>query len=316
MTGIGIVTYLISNTVPAPNTITTSSTPEKERKEYKYLPNPHKAEASTTSTAPPLPTTQLPEGIPLRYTITDSFTAAAEAKARESKTKNEDDDKCKEKVDSVKGTYVLLGHGIRTVSFLSIKVYDAGMYIHEEDLPLLKKYIATLPTTTETTTTTTTTTNPLTPLLTSPTAASEKTLDALLNTGIRTLFLIHPARNTDWAHLRDGWIRGIKARKFTADQDEELGDAVAAFREMFVRTRGKSVEKGGTILLVREGGAEGGLQVWFDGSTAGMEFVGRVGRPIVARALWGGYLAGPRVSSEELRGRVVEGLGKGGEVSV
>ena len=105
--------------------------------------------------------------------------------------------------------YVLVGHGIRTVSFLRVQVYVVGLYVHIDDLPVIERRlqrpqppppppVEEVPTPTPTTPTTPTT-PPSPPHL--PSAA--------LAPPVRSMLRITPVRNTDWAHLRDGFVRAI-----------------------------------------------------------------------------------------------------------
>lgn len=205
------------------------------------------------------------------------------------------------------GEYTLLGLGIRTVSFLGIQVYVAGFYVHNDDLEALAAGVlknidpaATTATSAER--------EALVALLSDPEKSKETISHLLTSTSFRSAVRVVPTRNTDFAHLRDGWVRGIQSRSST-EEGEGWEDAVRGFREMF-RGQGK-VGKGKTLVLVR--GKEGGLGVWIDetgrndGGWSGRE-VGSVGDERVARYLWLTYLAGKVPASPPLRDSVVSGL--------
>lgn len=115
-----------------------------------------------------------------------------------------------------KEEYQLLGLGLRTVTFLSIQVYVLGMYVATKDIPLLQQRLlkqaqagpkpdggsslatSLLPSERD----------DLKRSLLDPTEKGEDEWnDILRHPGIKTAFRIVPVRNTDFAHLRDAWVR-------------------------------------------------------------------------------------------------------------
>ena len=141
--------------------------------------------------------------------------------------------------------------------------------------------------------------------------------DVLAHGGWKSAVRIVPTRNTNFGHLRDGWVRGIEARS-KEWRDEGFRGSVDAFKGMFGGKGG--VGKGRVLLLGR--GREGGLRAWVEDGAGGvrgeggglvtrgggMGFLGRVEDERVCRAVWMGYLAGDRVASDEARESVVEGI--------
>ena len=199
--------------------------------------------------------------------------------------------------------YELLGVGIRTVSFLSIQVYVVGFYVARADLALLQAKMVRLAAGAEGATTVVGDEREgLRRLLLEGRAWA----DVLREGGIRSCVRIVPTRNTDFAHLRDGWVRGIGARGVGGEfADVGFGEAVRGFKGLF-GGRGK-LGKGGVLLLGR--GKEGELGAWVKGEgegKGGMELLGRVADERVGRLVWEGYLGGGRVASLGLRGSVVE----------
>ena len=233
--------------------------------------------------------------------------------------------------------YQLLGLGIRTVSFLSIQVYVVGLYIATSDISELQQRLVR------------TALNPPPPpsgdkngseaIPNGPGAVSATSLvpaerqqlkqllldpergdaawDAILKKeGLRTAFRIVPTRNTDFLHLRDGWVRGITGRAQKANaiagpageyQDESFGTALNAFKGLFGGGQRKSVPKGQTLLLLRS--ARGELDALFQPeSTKPARWMGRVSDERISRLVWLNYLAGKNVSSEAARRSVVDGV--------
>ncbi|KAL2118031.1 hypothetical protein VTJ04DRAFT_7691 [Mycothermus thermophilus] len=196
--------------------------------------------------------------------------------------------------------YALIGLGPRTVTFLNFQVYVVGYYVASADLPALQAALAKhAPSGTD-----------LKTALLDP-ATGEQTWSALLESGVpaRSAFRIVPVRDTDFHHLRDGFVRAIQARAPAgAAEDEAFGEAVRTFRSAFNRG---SVPKRRELLLVRDD--KGRLSIAYDGGVAGdkkkkgqREVIGTVEDERVSRALWLNWLAGKKVASEPARQNIVD----------
>jgi hypothetical protein len=201
--------------------------------------------------------------------------------------------------------YQLVGLGIRTVSFLGIEVYVVGMYVATDDIAALQQGLVRM----------------IDPVASTLVAGEKEQLKGKLfdaeegtrvwstvlkEGGIRTLLRIVPTRNTDFHHLRDGWVRSITARA-VADKkqygDEAFGDAVREFKGLFNRG---SVPKQKELLLSRD--KKGKLAVWYDDGKNGAQRLGDVHDERISRAVWLNYLAGKTVASEGARKSIVEGI--------
>lgn len=138
--------------------------------------------------------------------------------------------------------------------------------------------------------------------------------------GIKSAWRVVPSKNTDFAHLRDGWMNGIKratqeitraksqnpAAAISSEyEDETFGLAVKSFKDLF--TGGGRSPKGSVVLLLRD--AAGSLEVLFNDPRQNekLESIGKVNDPRIGRLIWMGYLAGKNVSSEPARKAVVDG---------
>lgn len=208
--------------------------------------------------------------------------------------------------------YTLVGLGIRTVSFLSIQVYVLGMYVRTTDIGTLQSAMI----------------RQIDPVATALVPVEkdqlrQKLLDPeegriawetlLRENGIRTAVRIVPTRNTDFAHLRDGWVRGVTARTQEAlkrgdlsYEDDQFGTSMRDFKAMF-GGKGKA-PKGSVLLLTRdEKGRLGALYQEKEGK-GGYQNMGNVDDERVARLVWMGYLAGKNVSSESARKGIVDGV--------
>lgn len=210
--------------------------------------------------------------------------------------------------------YTLLGLGIRTVSFLGIQVYVLGLYVQTSSLAelqssLIKKINPTasalIPGEKE----------KLRQALLDP-EESYKIWDEVLRekgSRLNTAVRIVPVRNTDFQHLRDGWVRGITQRVQQAAQkgdseyaDETFGAAMKDFKAMFSQ-KGKA-PKGSVLVLLR--GGDGVLGALYQEKEGAGQFtrIGEVRDERVARQVWLGYLGGKNVSSEGARKGVVDGV--------
>ncbi|KAI0139583.1 chalcone isomerase [Hypoxylon sp. NC0597] len=208
-----------------------------------------------------------------------------------------------ERVNGVE--YTLVGLGVRTVSFLGIQVYMVGYYIATQDIAAIQSRlvkeinpIATTLVSNEK--------DELRKVLLDPERGEKLWNDILLEVRPRSLFRVVPTRDTDFHHLRDGFVRAITARSQGNSRDygdEAFGEAMKEFRSLF--NRGK-VPKGRELLLLRD--SAGQLTITFDDGKTGMGTIGRVSEERVSRLLWLNYLAGSKVASEPARKNIVEGI--------
>ncbi|EST05176.1 Chalcone isomerase [Kalmanozyma brasiliensis GHG001] len=110
----------------------------------------------------------------------------------------------------------LAGLGVRTVSFLSVRVYVAALYIDES--------------------------HPSPPM---PASGSlEEHMRTLLDAGVPVIIRIVPVRNTDFNHLRDGFVRALQARLKKALKSESVPREVEVQFEEDIRGVKESMPKG------------------------------------------------------------------------
>lgn len=207
-------------------------------------------------------------------------------------------------VSTTAGTeYTLVGLGTRSVSFLGINVYVVGYYIATADIAELQARLvrrispiaSTLVSTEK---------DELRAKLLDP-VEGEAIWDELLRSGVpaRSCVRVVPVRDTDFPHLRDGFVRAIQPRVDGA-KDEKFGEAIREFKRIF--NRGK-VPKQKELLMLRE--RDGKLTVVYDdGKSSGRQVLGSVDEERISRALWMNYLGGKKVASEEVRKNIVNGV--------
>ncbi|OJD19427.1 hypothetical protein AJ78_00601 [Emergomyces pasteurianus Ep9510] len=238
--------------------------------------------------------------------------------------------------------YTLLGLGIRTVSFLSIQVYVVGLYIANSDISALQQHLvrqAATPVSASAVNESAVTATSLVPgerealreMLLDPEKGQEVWNQMLRDTKIRTALRIVPTRNTDFLHLRDGWVRAITAQAQSANarakevaakqgssipadavvtsefEDDSFGTALNDFKSLFGGGVRKNVPKGQILYLLRNkmGGLETMLHV---GGGKPLVWLGAMDDERVSRLLWMGYLAGKKVASEGARKSVVDAV--------
>jgi hypothetical protein len=208
-----------------------------------------------------------------------------------------------EKVNGVQ--YTLVGLGVRTVTFIGIQVYMVGYYVATQDIAAIQARLI----------------KEINPIATTLIASEKDTLrqalldpekgEALWNSILevvrpRSLFMIVPVRDTDFHHLRDGFVRAITARSQGNSAefgDEAFGNAMKDFRALF--NRGK-VPKSREMHLCRD--SSGKLTITYDDGKTGMTTIGVVDDERVSRLLWLNWLAGKNVASEPARKNIVEGI--------
>jgi len=212
-----------------------------------------------------------------------------------------------EQVDDRLEEYQLLGLGIRTVSFLGIQVYVVGMYIATEDIAALQECLI----------------KKVNPIASTLVAGEKEKLKSMLydeekgediwssvlkDSGARVLLRVVPARNTDFHHLRDAWVRQITTRsKIPLNKeeynDESFGQSLQEFKGLLNRG---SVPKGKEFLVAR--GAKGRLAMWYNDGKEGAQRLGHVDDERISRALFLNYLAGKTVASEPARKSIIDGI--------
>ncbi|KAK6074020.1 chalcone-flavanone isomerase [Seiridium cupressi] len=210
--------------------------------------------------------------------------------------------------------YTLVGQGTRTVTFLGFEVYVVGYYVATHDIAAIQSKlvkeinpIATTLVPSER--------DELKRRLLDPVEGEKLWLDILLDVKPRSAIRIIPVRNTDFPHLRDGFVRAITARSQAHKEeynDEVFGIAMTGFKNLF--NRGKVAAKAelimvrdenGTLTILHDGGKQQKPKEKNENSRVA---IGHVADERVSRALWLNYLAGKAVASEPARKNIVEGI--------
>lgn len=213
--------------------------------------------------------------------------------------------------------YQLLGLGVRKVSFLRIQVYVVGIYVAKGDMGRLQQELVRAAVGSGASTLVQGEKEDLRKTLLDGEGSTEVWSEVLKEGGVRSAVRIVPTRDTNFSHMRDGWIRGIDLRgKGKEFEGDDFRMAVDQFKGM-LGGRG-SVAKGKVLLLGRD--ADGALRAWVKEDAAGAEpktptpkggrmtLLGTVENEKVSRLVWMGYLAGQKIASEDARRSVVDGV--------
>lgn len=197
--------------------------------------------------------------------------------------------------------YQMLGHGVRSVTFLGFKVYGIGAYVSRADIAKVQsiladqKYLATFDTE-----------NHTLPELLNHAEHSSELIEKLLDNGVRFMVRLSPVRNTDYGHMKDGLIKTILAHSRSKQQRDTVGKGLEELRGVFTGHKG-SVPKDHLMYLEILNGGE--LSISYENTkTHKITEMGKVTEPLVSKILFLQYLSGSKPLSESLRKSSVEGL--------
>lgn len=213
--------------------------------------------------------------------------------------------------------YELFGIGVRTVSFLSFHVYAVGIYIYSEDKKIARQILNSAKNGLAH--------GDLEKALLDPETGS-KIISHLLDHDIRLDLRIVPVRNTDFGHLRDGFVRGVLGHpyyksltnvpaEYKSDPEhvkllENLGNGINELKVAF--SRKMSVPKHNILNLERN--ADGSMSIAYfkgtDENVPGTEVttLGDVHDSNVSKIMFLHYLTGKKPASESARTSAVHGL--------
>lgn len=188
--------------------------------------------------------------------------------------------------------YSLLGYGFRSVTFVSFRVYALGIYIADQDKPLVPTvldsnfmstaFIDTDPSKSHSENVKQALDNP---------SKSGVLIGNLLDGGARMLAKLTPVRNTDFNHLRDGFIRTILNHPEAKNNQEKLSAGLEELRQAFTE-KGK-VAKDDDLLVELQ--ANGALQfLYYNRKKDQVLTMGRVDEPLVGKYLFSQYMSGPK----------------------
>ncbi|PKK71841.1 chalcone isomerase [Rhizophagus irregularis] len=198
----------------------------------------------------------------------------------------------------------LIGLGIRTVSFLKIKVYVIGMYISEDDIDVLKNWKVNNECLRESYK------ENFLKLTFIKGYDKEKFMSendesmtlSILDLPIVMAIRIEPVRNTNGHHLRDGFTRAITHRMQDGYMSEEDAENVLkAIKELKAKFP-KSVVKAGTALILKKE-KNGTLIIEYEGKNMGI-----VNNIWLTKNIFMSYLAAKNPISEKAKRNIADGF--------
>ncbi|OBA21485.1 hypothetical protein METBIDRAFT_41554 [Metschnikowia bicuspidata var. bicuspidata NRRL YB-4993] len=189
--------------------------------------------------------------------------------------------------------YKLIASGVRSVTFMSFKVYGVGLYIPAKSektlVSVISEYLKAHPEQTAQS------------VLEDKTTSQE--LVAQICQNVPYAMKITPVRNTDYGHLRDGLTKSILANPMAKALKEEVSKGVEELRNVFLEFRG-SVPKNDTLWVVSDTSE---TTIAHEGKS--MKTMGSVMEPVIARVLLVLYLSSAKPLSEPLRKDFVRYIG-------
>ncbi|CAH2354266.1 altered inheritance of mitochondria protein 18, mitochondrial [[Candida] railenensis] len=197
---------------------------------------------------------------------------------------------------NINTSFDLLGAGVRSVTFLGLKVYGIGLYLSTEDIHKVKQVISA--------------TSEFNSALKDPEQSTEF-ISKLLDSHTRFAVRICPVRNTDFTHLKDGLIKSILSHplsKSGSPVKDEVSRGLEQLRDVFQGKKG-SVPK--NHLLWIEVLKDGKVSISYeDTKNNKLRHLGEVEEPMVGKVLFLQYLSGKKPLSEPLRTSCNEGWSK------
>lgn len=175
--------------------------------------------------------------------------------------------------------YKLVASGVRLVTFIGFKVYGVGVYMSTNVLDTIKKWVTQTGRSAE-------------ELLNDKSTS----MDIVAEISRKPyLIKITPVRNTDFGHLRDGFVKSILASPYAKHHKEEVAQGIAQLRAVFQGYKG-SVPKNHSLLLECRNGE---LSFTYEGKTS--EEMGKVTVGAICEVLLVLYLSSAKPLSEPLR---------------
>ncbi|KAK6205679.1 altered inheritance of mitochondria protein 18, mitochondrial [Scheffersomyces amazonensis] len=190
-------------------------------------------------------------------------------------------------------SYKLLGHGVRSVTFVGFKVYGVGMYVAENDIAKIKNILQRFGS------------DDLNKSLLDE-KDSVNIIDQVIQSKAQLLVRLSPVRNTDFNHLKDGITKSILAHPLAKQEREKIGTGLEQLKQVFQTRRG-TVPK--NHLLYLEVLKDGRLSISYEDPTKhNVIEMGVVEEPLISRTLMLQYLSGKKPLSDSLRKSCVDGF--------
>ncbi|QLL32463.1 hypothetical protein HG536_0C06320 [Torulaspora globosa] len=202
--------------------------------------------------------------------------------------------------------FSMLGYGFRSVTFISFKVYALGIYIADQDRHLVADVLDSKFLTTAFIDTDASRSHKenVKQALDDP-EKSTLLIGNLLDSGVRMAAKLTPIRNTDFNHLRDGFIRTILNHPEAKNNQEVLSAGLDELKQAFSE-KGRIAKDDDLVVELQ---ANGGLQFfYFNRKKDQVTTMGRVQEPLVGKLLFSQYMSGPKPLSPSAKESVASHL--------
>lgn len=186
--------------------------------------------------------------------------------------------------NAVGSDYKLIASGVRSVTFLSFKVYGVGLYVKAEDEKKIRAIIADY----------SKSEGKSVAELLQDKDTSEQVVDKIAQ-NVSYALKITPVRNTDYGHLRDGLTKSILASPMGKKLREQVSEGVEELRGVFSGHKG-SVPKNHTLWVVSD---TRNTTISYEGK--GFKTLGSIANDVILRVLLVLYLSSAKPLSEPLR---------------
>ncbi|ODV63313.1 chalcone isomerase domain-containing protein [Ascoidea rubescens DSM 1968] len=218
--------------------------------------------------------------------------------------------------DYTNDEFSLIGYGSRSVTFINFKVYCLAIYISNSDLHLVSQilnsnYLSK--------TFIDGSKNPsnshkenLLLALKDP-KTSQVLIDNLLNSGVKFLVRIVPTRNTDFNHLKDGFVKTCLRNELNKKYPEEMSKGIDEVRTVFQGYRSKCPKNHNLIVESLDGGKLAFTYQKLDKKNKKIiktVKMGVVNEPLISKAVLLNYMSGDAPISEEARQKCIEEISR------
>ncbi|CCF56987.1 hypothetical protein KAFR_0B06900 [Kazachstania africana CBS 2517] len=204
----------------------------------------------------------------------------------------------------LKTTYSLLGHGVRSVTFINFKAYGLAIYAADKDMKLIPKilnsnflkktFIDTDPEKSH---------SENVKLALEDPVKSVVLIRNLLDSGIRMCAKLTPIKSTNLTFVRESTIKTLWNHPDAEANKEVLSKGIDQLRKGYSKKGSFSPNDD----LVMELNADGSLQFYYYNNKTKETFdLGLVTEPLVGRFLFSQYMSGPKPLSQETKDAVVE----------
>lgn len=182
----------------------------------------------------------------------------------------------------------LLGLGVRTLTFLKVQVYSAGLYLKASDLDDHNSRFRAL--------------TEVQKFQRTDQLSADTAFRALVQNPIEMILRIQPVRNTNGPHLRDGFTKTLtqaaKNQKLSETENEEAMEGILEFKNVFPKGKINANQA-----LTFHKSADGSMKISLDG-----EELGTIRNRWLIETFFFGYLRGDNPISGKVRDSVAEGI--------